>query len=97
MIYLNEYTGERYNDKEECLKAEAAYLEREEKKQKEKEKKNAERKAAAERVEVARKAMNEAKSTYKKELEDFCQKYGSYHTSVKTDEIPTLFDFFPLW
>ncbi len=97
MIYLNEYTGERFKDKEECVKAEAAYLEKEEKKLKEKEKKNAERKAAAEKVEVARKAMNEAKTAYRQELEDFCRKFGTYHTSLNSDEIPTLFDFFPLW
>jgi len=61
----------------------------------EKEKKLAERKAAAETVETARKAYLEAQKNYRKALEDFCGKYGTYHYSTNNaDEIPSLFDWF---
>ena len=61
----------------------------------EKEKKLAERKEAAEGVEKARKAYLEAQKAYRKVLEDFCGKYGTYHYSTdNADEIPSLFDWF---
>ena len=61
----------------------------------EKEKKLAERKAAAEKVEVARKAYLEAQKAYREELEKFCKQYGTYHYSTDNpDEIPSLFDWF---
>ena len=60
-----------------------------------KEKALAERKAAAEKVEAARKAFNEARKTYHAELESFCKKYGTYHyTTDGKDDVPSLFDLF---
>ena len=60
-----------------------------------KEKEMAERKAAAEKVEAARKAYYEAQNAYRKELETFCGKYGTYHYSTNNaEEIPSLFDWF---
>lgn len=70
--------------------------EREERERKEKkEKALAERKVAAEKVESARKAFNEARKAYHAELEAFCKQYGTYHyTTDGKDDVPSLFDLF---
>ena len=98
-------TNKFYNSVEEANRAEFELKEKENlekiKKEREaelakveKEKKLAERKAAAEEVTKARKAMIEAQKVYRKALEDFCGKYGTYHYSTDNpDDIPSLFDF----
>lgn len=92
MKFYNEYLKRFYDTQEECLAAEKQYLAAQtEKEEKEKQKKE-ERAAAAKRVEAAQKAMNEAQSNYRKELEEFCKKYGTYHYSTNSfDNIPHLF------
>lgn len=99
MKYINEYTGASYDNANDCLAAEREYLAKQEKEKYEKERKAAARKEAADKVEAARKAMNEAQSNYKKELEAFCKEYGSYHYSTNNiKDIPTLFnDIFNLF
>lgn len=93
MKYWNEYEQKFYENANDCLAAERAFQAKQEKEEYEKKRQAAERKAAADKVEAARKAMNEAQSTYKKELEAFCKKYGSYHYSSKdVSDIPTLFN-----
>ena len=99
-------TQKFYNTVEEANRAEFELKEKEnrEKIQRErelalakekKEKEVAERKAAAEVVETARKAYLEAQKAYRKALEDFCGKYGTYHYTVENgEEIPSLFDWF---
>ena len=99
-------TNKFYNSVEEANRAEFELKEKEnrEKIQKEreealakekKEKAATERKAAAEVVENARKAYLEAQKAYRKALEDFCGKYGTYHYTVENgEEIPSLFDWF---
>ena len=99
-------TKQFYNSIEEANRAEFELKEKEnrEKIQKErelalakekKEKALAERKAAAEVVEAARKKYLEAQKEYRKALEDFCGKYGTYHYSTTSaDEIPSLFNIF---
>lgn len=55
--------------------------------------KTAERKADADQVEAARKAMVEAQNAYRKEIENFCKKWKSYHFSTSdVKEIPILFN-----
>ena len=104
MKYYGEHTKQLYNTEKECMDAEFKAKEKEniEKIRKEreaaeakakKEQEAAERKAAAEKVEAARKAMVDAQAAYKKELEAFSEKYGTYHLSLSNlDEIPHLFD-----
>lgn len=99
-------TKQFYNSVEEANHAEFELKEKEnrEKIQKEralalekekKEKALAERKAAAELVDTARKQYLEAQKDYRKALEDFCGKYGTYHYSTNSaEEIPSLFDWF---
>lgn len=106
MKYYSEKLNKFYDTADACQRAEFELKEKEnlEKIRKErevalakqeKEKKIAERKAAAEVVENARKAYLETQKAYKKALEDFCGKYGTYHYSTdNADEIPSLFDWF---
>lgn len=92
MKYWNEYEQKFYENANDCLAAERAFQAKQEKEEYEKKRVAAERKAAADKVEAARKVMTEAQSNYKKELEAFCAKYGSYHYSTKdVSDIPTLF------
>lgn len=98
MYYVNEYTNQKYDNANDCLAAEREYKAKQEKEEYEKKRAAAERKAAADKVEAARKVMTEAQSAYKKELEAFCKKYGSYHQTVKSGEFPALFnDIFNLF
>ena len=99
-------TNKFYNSVEEANRAEfelkaqenlvKIQKEREERELKEKkEKEVAERKAAALKVEEARKAYLAAQKTYREVLEGFCKKYGTYHYTVENgEEIPSLFDIF---
>lgn len=105
MKYYAEKLNKFFDTPEECQKAEFELKEQEnrEKIRKErelalakekKEKALVERKAAAEKVDAARKAMTEAQNAYRKELENFIDKYGTYHYSTSNpDEIPNLFDW----
>lgn len=93
MRYYSDVTKKFYDNANDCLSAEREMIAKQEKEEYEKKRIAAERKAAADKVEAARKAMNEAQSAYKKELEAFCKKYGSYHYSSKdVSDIPTLFN-----
>ena len=93
MKYYSDVTKKFYDNANDCLAAERELIAKQEKEEYEKKRVAAERKAAADKVEAARKAMTEAQSAYKKELEAFCKKYGSYHYSSKNiDDIPTLFN-----
>lgn len=57
-----------------------------------KEKLAAERKEAAEKVDAARKAFNEARKAYADALDAFCKKYGTYNYTInEREEFPSLF------
>lgn len=93
MKYYSDVTKKFYDNANDCLTAERELIAKQEKEEYEKKRQAAERKAAADKVEAARKAMNEAQSNYKKEMEAFCKKYGTYHYSSKNvNDIPTLFN-----
>lgn len=80
-------------EKENRVRMETERKAREEKEQKEKE--AAERKALAEKVEEARKAMVAAQKAYNEVLQQFIDKYHTYHYSTNNaDEIPTLYGLF---
>lgn len=93
MKYYSDVLNKMFDNANDCLTAEREHAAKQEKEEYEKKRVAAERKAAADKVEAARKAMNEAQSAYKKELEGFCKKYGSYHYSSRdVSDIPTLFN-----
>ena len=104
--FYSDVTKNFYETEKECLAAEFKVKEEQnrEKIRKEREaaienekreKANAERKEAAARVEEARKAMTQAQTAYKNELDKFITKYGTYHYSTtNANEIPILFDLF---
>lgn len=90
VLYQSEITGKTYESKEALLKAEKEVSEA----QKQEETKKKERAAAAKTVQAkldeAKKAQKEAQEA----LVDFCEKYGTFKTSLKRDEI---FDPFSLF
>lgn len=98
MKIYSEKTNKEYATVDECLAAERQYdeavakakAEKEkalaEKKAKE-EKLNAERKARAEEVEKAYKAVIEANKTYQEVLRLFVKDYGSFHMTLRDDNI----------
>jgi len=94
MKYFSEITNKVYDTPEALQTAELAVKEAEEKEKVKKEKAAAERKERAAAVDAARKEMVAAQKKYKDALEDFCNRYGSYHTTLNVSEIPTLFDRF---
>lgn len=94
MKYWSDVTKCLYETPEEVENAEKALFSKQAQEKAEKEKLAAERKARAAEVEKAREAMVEARTKYKTVLEKFCEDYGSFHTSVNSREIPTLFDLF---
>lgn len=111
MKYYSEVLGKTYATEKECLTAEAEYqaeVERKKKAQEEarakevakREQQAAERKQAAAEVDAAFKVLQDARTEYSKKLTAFCEKYGTYHTSLTTkdiDTIPSLFDIFRLF
>ena len=99
MKFYSELTKQLYDNEKACKEAELALQEKQNAEKVKKEKELAERKAAAEKVEVARKNMVTAQKEYKKVLSDFCAKYGTYHTSLSTkdsDDFYSIFDLFHL-
>lgn len=106
MKYYSELTQKVYNTEAECKKAEQAFnFELEQKAREEEQKKIAEKKkqeeraADAKKVEALREEMVKAQANYRKAVEAFVEKYGSYHFSTNSSEkIPylfgSLFDFF---
>lgn len=102
MIYINEYTGQKFNSAAECEKSEKEFLELQErakekarldkaKREAEKKKKEEEEKAKKERVRDAYKEALEATDKATAAIEayiDMCRKEG-YHVN-------SAFDFSPL-
>ena len=75
MKYYSEITKNMYNSVEDLQKAEKAMEDR-----------TNERKNAAEKVDKAYNNMVKARKEYETELSDFCEKYGTYHKSIKSNE-----------
>jgi len=82
---FSEKTNKEYASVEACLADEADYDKKIAERESKKEKEVAERKAAAAKVEEKRQALCEAQKAYHEELNKFCQKYGAYHYTLKTD------------
>lgn len=92
--YYSDITNKLYDSMDDLEKAEKKTIaEREEKKAKE-QKRADERKARAQEVDDLRKAYVDARKAYSEALEKFCKDYGTYHTSISTDN---LFDFLWSW
>lgn len=92
--YYSDITNKLYDSMDDLEKAEKKTIaEREEKKAKE-QKKADERKARAQEVDDLRKTYVDARKAYTEALENFCKDYGTYHTSISTDN---LFDFLWSW
>lgn len=92
MKFYSDILNKVFDTEKECVSAEKKYIAEQEAKKSAEKKKNEERAVAAKRVEAAQKAMREAQTAYRKELEAFCDKYGTYHYSTDSfDGVPHLF------
>ena len=92
-VYFSEKLNKHFDSEEECLKAEQA----EEKKFELEKAKKEERAKAAKEVEDAFKAVEDAKKKAYDLLEEFCKKYGPFHTSYSSEDINpfrSVFDIF---
>ena len=79
----------------ECKRAEEAKLREAELKKLAEKKKKEERAADAKELESLRSEMVKAQSAYRKGVESFVKKHGSYHyTTSSFDDIPHLFNLF---
>lgn len=103
MKYFSERLNKIFNTQAECEMAEFEAKEAENREKilaerkaaeakAQKEKEAAERKMMAAEVDEAYKAMTAAQNAYRTKLEAFVKKYGTYHTSLTTKDIPSLFD-----
>lgn len=99
MKFYSELTNKVYDTEKDCVKAEkefkeaqAAKLRAEEEKRLAEKKKQEERAADAKKVEALREEMVKAQANYRKAVEAFVEKHGSYHFSTNSSEkIPYLF------
>lgn len=76
MKFYSEVTKELYDTEEALTKAEKAVND-----------KTAARKADAKLVDDAFKAYKAARDNYNKVLADFCEKHGSYHKTLKKEDL----------
>lgn len=97
MKFYSETLKELFDTEDALNEAEAKHAETLAVAKAKKEKASQERAVAAKKVEdaeakmgEARKAYAEAEKAYRKELSDFCKKYGTYHKSVSYSDLPTL-------
>lgn len=82
MKYYSEITKKVYNTEDELRAAEKAEKDKDATEQKKREK----RKADAKEVEAAIKAANEAYDRANTKIDEFIDKYGSFHMTIDDDE-----------
>lgn len=92
MKYYSDLTKKFYESEDACLKAEKDKQKADAEAIAKKEVEAAARKEDAHKVEGLLKASIEARKAYNTALSDFCEKYGSYHTTVKSSDLGDCFD-----
>lgn len=92
--YYSDVTNKLYDSMSDLEKDEKKIIAEQEEKKAKEQKKADERKARAQEVDDLRKAYVDARKAYSEALEKFCKDYGTYHTSISTDN---LFDFLWSW
>ena len=94
MKYYSDMTNRLYDSVEALEVEELKIKQAEEAKRKAKE--EAERKAAEAKSNraAAAKEVEEACKVYMTKLHDFCEKYGSFHMTLKGDDISSIFRMF---
>lgn len=92
--FYSDVTNRLYDSMADLEGAEKSFIEAEEEKKRKEQKKADERKARAQEVEELRKSYIDARKSYIDALQHFCDDYGTFHTSVSSDN---LFDFLWSW
>lgn len=93
MLYVNQYTGKKYDTIAECEASEKEYEAEVARKKEEAEKKKAEKKTRADEVSSAFKAYKEAEKTYIELRNEFIKDYGYYHMTYSDSEDTSEFSF----
>ena len=89
MKYYSEVLNKTFNTEKECLKAEQEHALALKEAAKAK---NEERAAKAKEVEDAAEVLKKARENYRNKLNAFCEKFGTYHYSMKARDLSDLFD-----
>ena len=92
--YYSDVTNKLYDSMEDLEKAEKKIIAEQEEKKVKEQKRADERKARAQEIEELRKAFVDARKAYTEALDKFCKDYGTFHTSVSSND---LFDFLWSW
>ena len=92
MKYYSEVLKKTFDTEKECLKAEEEHALTLKKVEEAVKAKNEERAAKAKEVEDAAEALKKARENYRNKLNAFCEKFGTYHYSVKARDLSDLFD-----
>lgn len=92
--FYSDITNKLYDTMADLEGAEKSFIEAKEEKKRKEQQKADERKARAQEVEDLRKAYIDARKSYTDALQHFCDDYGTFHTSVSSDN---LFDFLWSW
>lgn len=92
MKYFSEKTKRFYDDEKACMDAEAKFDEEQARVMAEKKAKAEARKERAKEVEEAYLASREAEKKYLELRNAFVKDYGSFHMTVRTQEIPSPFE-----
>lgn len=92
--YYSDITNKLYDSMSDLEEAEKKVITEQEEKKAKEQKKADERKARAQEVDDLQRVYVGARKAYSEALEKFCKDYGTYHTSISTDN---LFDFLWSW
>jgi len=90
MKFYSEETKKFYDSEKECAEAENKFVT-------ERNNKAAARKADAEKVEKSFEAFKAAREEYYKNLNEFCDKYGTFHKTISGKDILKPIDLFDLF
>ena len=94
MKYYSDLTHKLYETAEALEAEELKIHHAEEEKRKAKEEAERKAKEVKENRAAAAKEVEEAYKAYMKKLNDFCEKYGAFHMTLKGDDIGSFFKLF---
>lgn len=92
--YYSDITNKLYDSMSDLEKAEKKTIAEQEEKKAKEQKRADERKARAREIDELQKTYVDARKAYTEALEKFCNDYGTFHTSISSDN---LFDFLWSW
>lgn len=92
--YYSDITNKLYDSMDDLEEAEKKIITKREEKRVAEQRRADERKVRAQEIDELQKTYVEARKAYTEALEKFCNDYGTFHTSISSDN---LFDFLWSW